>query len=442
MDGTPGPQEGPAPRSRLPNALRALRSANYRLFISGQLISMVGTWVQSVAQSWLVYRLTGSSALLGLVAFTAQIPILLLAPVGGALADRHDRVRILLATQALAASLATTIGLLAVGERVTLGALFTISSLLGVVSAFDVPARQALVAQLVPRRDLQNAIAINSSVFSAARMLGPAVGGLLVAGVGEGWCFLINALSYLPVIINLTRLRLPPSARARPAQAPFAAVREGLAYVARNRPIRALLLHIGMASIAGMPYLVLMPVFAAEVLHGTAHTLGILMGCSGIGAVAAGVLLSGRSGLAGLGRLIAIAGCGFGASTVLFAVSRWELLSGALLVAAGFFMVLLMSATNTLLQALAPEALRGRVMSAYTMVLMGFAPLGALAVGVIAHPIGAPAAVVIGGSLCTCSGLLFMWKLPGLREEARVMMGKERKEGEEQAGAGESLGSG
>jgi MFS family permease len=410
----------PSTRFRLPAALRSLHHRNYRLFFGGQIISLVGTWMQSVAESWLMYRLTGSSALLGLTGFCAQIPVFVLATVGGLVADRYDRRRIIVTTQTCAMLLAGTLAVLTLTGRVQVWHLFTIATLLGTVNAFDIPARQAFVVDMVGREDLINAIALNSSMFNGARIVGPAVAGVLVAAIGEGWCFLANSISYIAVIAGLLMMHVERKASVAPRGA--ASVLEGFRYVRRTRPIMLILLMLGVVSLIGMPYAVLMPVFADRILHGGPRGLGMLMGASGIGALCGGIVLASRTGLKGLGKWVALAAAGFGTSLVLFSLSRSFWLSAALLVPTGFCMMVQMASSNTLVQSMVPDALRGRVMAIYSMMFMGMAPFGALFAGVVAERLGAPVTVAMGGVACVCASALFSLVLPRVRAEARAVI--------------------
>ncbi len=406
----------------LPAVLRSLRHRNFRLFFAGQLISLIGTWMQTVAQSWLVYRLTGSALLLGTVGFAGQIPVFLLAAVGGAVADRFSRHRIVIATQTSAMLLAFVLAVLTLAGRVTVWEIMVLSALLGVVNAFDIPARQAFLVEMVSREDLMNAIALNSSMFNGARVIGPAVAGILVASIGEGWCFFANAVSYIAVIIGLAMMKLPRFAIAEQTSSALEHVAEGFRFVRQTKPIRALLLLIGLVSLVAMPYTVLMPIFADQILGGGARSLGLLMGATGIGALAGAVALAARSGLKGLSRWVALSSAGLGVSLILFAGSRWFWLSFALLVPAGFSMMLQMAASNTLIQAMVPDRLRGRVMAVYSMMFMGMAPLGALFAGAVAHKLGAPLTVAIGGAGCIAGSLVFGMQFPKLRPEARQLI--------------------
>ena len=402
--------------------LRALRHRNYRIFMGGQLISLIGTWMQTVAESWLVYRLTGSAVLLGLAGFANRIPIFLLAPIGGAVADRYNRHRIVIATQVSSMLLAAALAFLTLTHLVRIWHLMAIAALLGVVNAFDIPARQSFVVELVDRDDLQNAIALNSSMFNGARVIGPAIAGVLVAAVGEGWCFLANAVSYIAVIAGLLLMRVPRApAAARPASA-VAHVMEGFQFVSRSRPILALLLLLGLISLMGMPYSVLMPIIADQTFHSGARGLGILMGASGVGALIGALSLASRVGLRGYGRTIAFAAIGFGVSLIAFSAARSLWLGVAFLLPVGFAMMTQMAASNTLIQSMIPNELRGRVMAVYSMMFMGMAPIGALLAGSLAGWLGAATTVAAGGAFCLIGGLLFLQRLPHLRGEARQLL--------------------
>jgi len=406
----------------LPHVVRALRHRNYRLFFCGQLISLVGTWRQSVAQAWLVYRLTGSPVLLGFVGFAAQFPVFLLAPLGGSVADRYDRRHVLIATQTAAMLVAFILAGLTLTGRVQVWHIVVLASFLGAINAVDITTRQAFAVDIVGRADLINAIALNSSMVNGARIVGPAVAGVLVARVGEGWCFLVNAVSFLAVIAGLLMMNMTARTTVPlPGSAPES-ILEGFRYVRRTGPVRALLLLLGLVSLMGMPYAVLMPVFADQILHGRPRGLGLLMGASGAVALGGAGVLAARKGIRGLGHWIALAAAGFGMSLILFSLSRSFWLSAALLVPAGFSMMIEMAASNTMIQSLIPDALRGRVMAVYSMMFMGMAPFGALLAGALAHRIGAPATVMVGGSACIAGAVLFRWHLPALKDETRQMI--------------------
>ena len=404
--------------SRTLEAVRALRHRNYQLFFSGQFISLIGTWMQNLAQSWLVYRLTGSPLLLGLVGFVGQIPIFLLAPLGGVVADRWSRRRIVIGTQACAMTLALILAGITLAGCVQVWHVLVLAALLGVVNAFDVPARQAFVVEMVGKEDLPNAIALNSSLFNGARILGPAVAGVLVAAIGEGWCFFVNGVSYIAVIAGLLLMRLAPRPAIPKPGSMLVHMAEGFQFVWRTRPIRALLLLLGIVSLMGMPYAVLMPIFAGQILHSGPRGLGFLMGATGVGALCGAITLAmRRGGVHGLGRWIAYAAGAFGVCLILFSFSRWFWLSAALLAPVGFAFIVQMASSNTLIQSMVPDRLRGRVMAVYSMMFIGMAPLGALGSGIMASRLGAPAAVAIGGAVCIVSAALFGARLASLRAE-------------------------
>ena len=407
--------------SRLPSTFRALRHRNFRLFFAGQFISLTGTWMQSVAQSWLVYRLTGSVVLLGMIGFASQIPVFLLTPIGGTAADRYNRHRILLTTQTISMVLAFILAFLTLTARVEIWHLFVIATGFGLANAFDIPTRQAFAVDMVGKDDLINAIALNSSMFNGARIVGPAIAGILVAAVGEGWCFFGNAVSYIAVLGGLMMMRISPVVRA-PAGSPIANIAEGFGYVIRTKPVLALLLLLGLVSLMGMPYSVLMPIFAEQILQGDSSTLGFLMGASGAGALAAALVLASRKHVFGLGRWVMLACGGFGISLVLFSFSRSFWLSALLLVPVGFAMMTQMSSSNTLIQAMIPDELRGRVMAVYSMMFMGMAPLGSLLAGTLAGIIGAPETVALGGVICVIAAVVFRYVAAPLQEEGRRMI--------------------
>jgi MFS family permease len=400
---------------------RALKHRNYRLFFVGQGTSLVGTWLTRVATAWLVYRLTGSPLLLGIVGFAGQIPTFLLAPFAGVLVDRWNRHRVLVVTQVLAMVQSALLAWFALRGTITVWHVLALSAFQGLINAFDTPARQAFVVEMVEaREDLANAIALNSSMVNGARLIGPSVAGVLIALVGEGWCFAIDALSYAAVIASLLAMRLRP--RAATARAPkrvLVELREGFRYAASFAPIRAILLLLAFVSLTGIPYTVLMPIFASRVLHGGAHTLGILMAATGVGAVAGALWLAARTTVLGLGRTLSYAGATFGAALVAFSFSRSLWLSIILLAVAGGGMMVQMAASNTLIQTMVDEDKRGRVMSFYTMAFFGMMPFGSLIAGWAGARIGAPATVAWGGVATMAAVALFVRKLPELRRQAR-----------------------
>jgi MFS family permease len=416
-----GVESPPERGSRWQVAGRALRHRNFQLFFSGQLISLIGTWMQSVAQSWLVYRLTGSALLLGSVGFASQVPVFVFAPLGGIAADRFNRRQIVIATQTAAMLLAAILAALTLFHKVQVWHVFVLASLLGIVNAFDIPGRQSFLVDMVGKEDLMNAIALNSSMFNGARVIGPAIAGILVARIGEGWCFFANAVSYIAVIIGLLLMRVISPVRAAMAS-PLEHMMEGFRFVNQTAPIRALLLLLGLVSLVGMPYVVLMPIFADQILHGGARGLGILMGATGVGALLGALTLAFREGVKGLGRWVAWCCAGFGASLVIFALSRTFWVSVILLLPVGYCMMLQMACSNTLIQVMVPDALRGRVMAVYSMMFMGMAPIGALFGGALAERLGAPRTVAIGGLASVLGACWFGLHLPKIRVEARRLI--------------------
>jgi len=414
---------------------RALRHRNFQLFFGGQLISLIGTWMQTVAQSWLVYKMTGSGLLLGSVGFASQIPVFLVAPLGGITADRSNRHRVVIATQAASMILALILAALTLTHRVQVWHIFVLAVGLGVVNAFDIPGRQSFLVDMVGKDDLMNAIALNSSMFNGARVIGPAVAGVLVARWGEGWCFFANGVSYIAVIIGLLMMKVHAPARAS-SKPPWEHLVEGFQFVERTAPIRALLLLLGLVSATGMPYTVLMPIFADKILHrggqGLASIigshdlgavrLGILMGAAGVGALMGALTLAIRTGVKGLGRWVSVCCAGFGISLILFSFSTSFWLSVALLLPVGYFIMLQMASSNTLIQAMVPDELRGRVMAVYSMMFMGLAPLGALMGGALSDRLGAPWTVAIGGFASVLGAWWFSAQLPKIRVEARRLI--------------------
>jgi MFS family permease len=401
--------------------LRALRHRNFQLFFSGQLISLTGTWMQSVAQAWLVYSMTKSALLLGSVGFASQIPVFLFAPFGGITADRVNRQRLVIATQTASMILAGILAWLTLSGRIHVWHIFLLAGLLGVVNAFDIPGRQSFLIDMVGKEDLMNAIALNSSMFNGARVIGPAVAGILVARIGEGWCFAANAFSYIAVIIGLLLMKVRSVPRIS-NRSPIEDIIEGFRWVNRTKIIRSLLFLIGLVSLVGMPYTVLMPVFADKILHGGARGLGILMGATGVGALFGALTLAAKTGIKGLGRWVTITCATLGISLFLFSFSTSFWLSAALLLPCGYSMMLQMACSNTLIQTIVPDHLRGRVMSLYSMMFMGMAPFGAFFGGALANRIGAPMTVAVGGIACVLGAIWFGRALPELRIEARRLI--------------------
>ncbi len=407
------------------HAWRALRHPNFRLFFGGQSISLIGTWMTRIATAWLVYRLTKSSLLLGTVSFVGQIPTFLLAPLAGVLVDRLDRRRVLLWTQALAMLQSLALAVLTLTHLITIHEVLVLSAFQGVINAFDMPGRQSFMVQMVEdRADLSNAIAINSSMVNLARLLGPSLAGLVIAATNEGWCFLIDGVSYIAVLISLFLMRVQPLVVKRATSSMIEQLREGWVYVSNFMPIRTILLLFALVSLMGMPYVVLMPVFAGQVLHGGPHTLGFLMGAAGVGALISALSLVLRKSVRGLSKMIPIAAAAFGVGLVLFGLSRVQWISMVLMTVVGFGMMQGLTASNTIIQTLVPEEMRGRVMSYYTAAFVGMAPFGSLLAGSMAHWIGAPRTVIVTGSCCIAGAVWFWMRMPAWRKEVRPIYEK------------------
>jgi MFS family permease len=401
--------------------LRALRRRNYRLFFTGQSVSLIGTWMTRIATSWLVYRLTNSALLLGVVGFVGQIPSFLLAPVAGVLVDRWNRRRLLVATQAMAMAQSLAMAVLTLTGAVKIWHVIALSAFQGVINAFDMPARQAFVVEMVDTPDdLSNAIALNSSMVNAARLLGPSLAGVIIAEVGEGWCFMLDGVSYLAVIASLLLMALPGViARQVEEENLVRQFREGWNYIVAFKPIRNILLLLALVSLVGMPYTVLMPVFANEILGGGPYTLGWLMAASGVGALMGALFLAARRTVLGLGKFIPAMAGAFGAGLIAFSFSRTLWLSLLLMIVTGLGFMAQMAVSNTLLQTIVDEDKRGRVMSFYTAAVMGTTPFGSLLAGAMAARIGTPHTLLISGICCVAGALWFARTLPGLRHEVR-----------------------
>ncbi|MCL4402045.1 MAG: MFS transporter [Acidobacteria bacterium] len=400
--------------------LRALGSRNYRLFFEGQIVSLIGTWMTRVATSWLVYRITGSAFLLGLTSFAGQIPIFFLTPLAGVWVDRWDRHRTLVVTQILSMLQSFALAALALSGAITIWEIIVLVLFQGVVNAFDMPARQAFVIEMIERReDLGNAIALNSSMVNGARLIGPAVAGVVIAAVGEGYCFLIDGFSYVAVIASLLAMRMV-RVRARAGGRPLTSeLGEGWRYVRESVPIRSVLLLLALVSLMGMPYTVLMPIFAGGILHGNAHTLGFLMAAAGLGALTGAVTLAMRPSVLGLGRVIVWSAGLFGVGLIGLGLSRRPAFSLVAVAAAGFGMMRQMASSNTILQTIVAEDKRGRVMAYYAMAFQGIAPFGSLIAGAVAAKLGAPWTIVGGGTLCLAGAVWFARRLPDLRRAVR-----------------------
>jgi len=407
--------------SRVAFMFRAFGYRNYRLFFGGQIVSLVGSWISMTATSWLVYRLTGSAMMLGVVGFAGQFPGFVMGPFAGAFLDRWDRHKVLIVTQSISMLQSFALALLTFTGHITVPAIIALNAVQGIVNAFDMPARQAFLPTMISdREDLANAIAMNSSMFNAARLVGPSIAGFMIATAGEAWCFLADGMSYFAVILALvamTDVRRPH----RPATHPRIVdhLVEGWRYVFGFRPIRSLMLQLAWLCLVALPFSVLMPLFADEILGGGPHTLGFLMGASGLGAMSGALWLTTRKSVIGLGRVILINTIVFGVGLMGFAVSRWLPLSLVFMTIAGFGMMVTMASTNTVIQTIVEEEKRGRVMSFYTMSFLGTAPFGSLLAGWLSTRIGAPHTVFLSGVLCVATAGWFARELPFIRTLVR-----------------------
>lgn len=406
--------------SRFAHAWRALRHRNFKLFFFGQSISVIGTWMTRVATSWLVYRLTHSALLLGVVSFAGQFISFLLGPIAGVWVERLPRRKLLVWTQAAGAVQSLALAALTLAHVINLWEIIALSAFQGLINAFDMPGRQSFLVQMVEdREDLSNAIAINSSMANGARLVGPAIAGLIIAAFGEGWCFLIDGISYLAVIASLLAMRIHRSAAKRHAAGMLDQMREGWNYVRTFLPVRTILLTFALMSLMGYSYAVLLPVFAVQVLHGGPHTFGWLTAASGVGALTSGVSLAMRKSVLGLTRMVQIASAMLGAGLILFGLSKILWLSIVLMVFVGFGLMQCASVSNTIIQSLVSEDKRARVMSYYTMAFFGAAPFGSLLAGVLAHRIGAPHTVIVTGTCCIAGSIWFTTKLPKVKAAMR-----------------------
>lgn len=407
-------------RPELRSLLRALRHRNYRLYFGGQSISLVGTWMTRLTTAWLVWRLTHSAEMLGVLGFLGQVPILLLGSIAGVWVDRLNRHRLLVVTQSLAMLQSFALAVLALSGLIQVWEVFTLQAFQGIINAFDMPTRQALLVDLVEdRADLSNAIALNSSMVNGARLIGPSIAGLLIAWAGEGWCFFADGVSYLAVIASLLVMRLALRRTAASRRKVRFDLLEGFGYVRQFAPIRSILLLLCLVGLAGMPFTVLLPIVATRILHGGAHTLGFLMGAMGIGAFFGALYLAARRTVVGLVGLIPVAVGFFGASLIALGLSRWLVVSLGLMVFTGIGFMIHMASSNTVIQTLVREEMRGRVMALYAMAFMGMTPLGSLLAGAVASRVGAPLTIVGCGVICSLGAIAFARKLHALRAVIR-----------------------
>ena len=409
----------------LKHTFRSLKYRNFRLFFGGQTISLIGTWIQRIAMPWLVYDLSDSVVLLGLVGFAGQIPTFLLASFAGVIVDRHNRYRILIATQILAMLQALTLATLVFLGMIQIWHILLLSVVLGLINAFDSPARQSFMIEMVEKKaDLGNAIALNSSMVNSARLLGPSIAGILISITGEATCFLINGLSYFVVIFSLLQMKIKPRKLIKQNTKVLFELKEGFKYTFGFKPIKYIILLLALVSLMGMPYVVLMPVFAKEILHGGSHTFGFLMGASGLGALSGALYLASRRNAAGLEKLIPFSAAVFGAGLILLALSRVFWLAIVVMIGTGAGMMLVMASSNTVIQTVIDDSKRGRVMSFYAMSFMGTAPFGSLFAGSLAKVIGTPMTLAMGGFLCIVGAAFYLRKIPELQQIIRPVYKK------------------
>jgi MFS family permease len=415
------PPQDPSPQpAGLSHAWRAMRHRNFRLFFGGQSISLIGTWMTRIATSWLVYRLTKSAVLLGTVGFAGQIPTFLLAPLAGVIVDRIDRRQVLIWTQTLAMVQSLVLAWLTLSHRINITEIVILSVFQGLINAFDMPGRQSFMIRMVEdRADLSNAIAINSSMVNVARLIGPSLAGLVIAATNEGWCFFVDGVSYIAVIASLLMMRIPREQLLHHGVTMIEQLRQGWVYVAESLPIRNILLLFCVISLMGWPFMVLMPIFAAQVLHGGPHTLGFLMGAVGVGSLLSAIMLVLRRTVRGMLKIIPIGGAVFGVGLIAFGLSHNFWLSLPMLFLVGYGMMQGVTTSNTLLQTLVDEKMRGRVMSYYTMAFVGMAPFGSLLAGAMAHAIGAPRTIIVSGIACIIGALWFTTQLGAIRRDMR-----------------------
>ncbi len=414
---TPGNNNGKY--SGLKNVLRSLRNRNYRLFFMGQGISLIGTWMQSIAMGWMVYEMTGSPFWLGIIGFSSQVPVFLAAPFGGVLADRWNKKKILLVTQTLSLLQALVLSILVGLGIIRIWEVIVLSSFLGAINGFDMPTRQAFVVEMVDNQeDLPNAIALNSLIFNSARLIGPTIAGLLIAVIGVSICFFLNAISFIPVIAAFLAMRIRPASIVQQNGDVLAHLKDGVKYALGFSPIKTVLALLTFIGLVALPYAVLMPVFAKDILHGDSKTLGFLMGATGVGAAAGALFLASQKNVTKVGNFIGISLSIFAVAIFIFSMSRYLPFSMIMMVMAGFGLMVMIASINTVLQSVVDDDKRGRVMALYTMSFVGMAPLGSLLAGSIASIkfIGAPGTIMISGILCMVAAVLFIRKLPVIKQ--------------------------
>jgi MFS family permease len=408
------------------NSFRTLKYRNYKLYFSGQGISLIGTWIQIIAMNWLVYELSGSAVILGITGFLSRIPTVILAPFAGVIADRHSKFNLLFITQFLSMIQSALFTVLVFTGLIQIWQILLLGTLLGVINAFDNPIRQSFIVEIVEKKeDLPNAIALNSVLFNSARLIGPSIAGIILSLFGTGWCFLINTLSFAAILVTLLFMRLPKKEIVVSKKSPIKEMKEGFVYVFRSVSIRTILLALAIVSLMGMSFQVLMPVFAKDVLNGNANTLGFLMSSVGLGALVAGLILASRKTVLGLEKYIAFATTVFSVSLIIFAFSHNFYISIIALFFVGLGMIMQMASSNTLIQTLTDDDKRGRVMSFYSIAFIGTVPFGNLLAGTLASLIGESYAVMICGISSLITALYFIKKLPDIRKHSKPIL--ERK---------------
>ncbi len=405
-------------REAFSHMLISLKTRNFRLYFWGVCVSLIGTWMQQIAMSWLTYKMTGSVFLLATVTFMAQIPILIATPFMSVFVDRFDRRKILVVTQALSGIQALLLGFLVLSGHIEVWHLLSLSLLIGLINALDNPTRQAFYPSLVAKENLSNAIALNSAVINGSRLIGPAIGGILINLLGEGTCFLLNGISYLAVIIALFRMKLPPHPKKTRSSAVFAEMTEGFRYVTRHIPIRTLLIMMSVISFFGLPLITFIPAYVKDILSGNSETLGLLLSCIGIGSFSAALYLAARKNISGLGRIITIAGFLLGLSLIYLSFIHTIGLAALVCIPAGFALVITVASINTLLQSLSDEDKRGRVMGYLAMTFTGISPIGSLILGALEKYTGLPFIILLSGFICFLAGGVFEYYRPLIKQHA------------------------
>ena len=402
------------------HALRAFRHRNFRLFYAGQAISLIGTWIQQIALSWLVYRTTGSGFLLGLVTFCSQIPMLLFLPLAGLFSDRYDRRKLMIVAYLLAMVQAVILGMLTLTGTIQVWHILVLGFLYGTIMAFETPARQSLISQMVNNKeDLPNAIALNSVLMNGGRLIGPSIAGVLLAFISEGWCFLINSASFVAIIASVSMMRLATKSRAKTSSSLRNEFAVAARYAWNTRPIRLFLALVALISLTASPYTVLMPIFARDVFGGDAHTLGFLVGSAGLGAVIGTAFLTTRPDVFELSKLVPFTSAAAGIALMLVGISKFYWLSLIFMACLGFGIIVTAASVNMMLQSLVEEDKRGRIISFYAMAFLGMAPVGGLIAGSLASQLGAPSTAMIDGACCLLGTLALMRGLPEIRTDLK-----------------------